>query len=551
MHGGLAIRTVLMLLMGGLAGCGEQRVAGGNTSETPNTVTGFLLDTLGRARAGDTVILRPARWTSDDLPPTGMRAANVWTTVTDSSGGWSVTGMESGAWVVECRGGAVGRLSAAVTVGVTTPVVSMGIDTVHRKGSVRGSFEPGTWPTHARGRIWIYGTDLYADIDSTGSFELLDVPTGPMRLVAEVVSDSAKARAEDALELRPREPLPPRVLVPSSFTEEDYDLWPHRKAGTLRFSGSGGFALMSTISRIPVLVRLRGDAVSPDDRTGSSLRFEDGGGNKLAYEIERWDPVRREADVWVLLREARKLSDAHGIIVYWGLPQAPDWSDGTAVFDTADGWVGVWHFRGGDPLRDVTANRLHLSGTGWELAQGVVGDGIRLRPDALLGMPAGRLATMGGVNMSAWVRPDSVGPDGLVGRLALPGTDSAAWTLRMGSDSTGVLRAAFQTRVHGATRFPPILTMPFGQGAWTHLAGILTPSGSASRIRMLVDSVMRTETRFDSVRIDPVRAVFQAGGGWSGRLDELRLRRQGPHPDGIRLEWGTQRLEATVVWWGN
>jgi len=32
-----------------------------------------------------------------------------------------------------------------------------------------------------------------------------------------------------------------------------------------------------------------------------------------------------------------------------------------AVFDTADGWVGVWHFRGGDPLRDVTANRLHLS----------------------------------------------------------------------------------------------------------------------------------------------------------------------------------------------
>ena len=550
MDGGLAVRTGLLMMVVGLAGCGEQRVAGGNTSETPNTVTGFLLDTTGKARVGDTVILRPARWTSDDLPPAG-RAANVLTTVTDSSGAWTLEGMASGAWVVECRGGSVGRLYAAVTVGSENPLVSMGRDTVHAKSSVSGSFEPGTWPAGARGRVWIYGTDLFADIDSTGSFELREVPTGPMRLVAELVTDSAKARAEDAFELRPREPLPPRVLRPSGFLEEDYDLWPHRKAGVLRFSGIGGFALQSTLARVPVLVRLRGEPVSPDDRTGSSLRFEDGGGNKLPYEIERWDPVRREADVWVLLREARKLSDAHGIIVYWGLPEVPDWSDGTAVFDTADGWVGVWHFRGGDPLRDVTANRLHLSGTGWESAQGLIADGIRLRPDALLSMPAGRLATQGGVNFSAWVRPDSVGPDGLVGRLVLPGTDSAAWTLRMGSDSTGALRAGFQTRIHGATRFPTALTMPFARGTWTHLAGILTPSGSSSRIRILVDSVMRTETKFDSVRIDPVRAVFQTGGGWSGQLDELRLRRQGPHPDGIRLEWGTQRIEASVVWWGN
>lgn len=538
------------MLLVGLAGCGEQRVAGGNTSETPNTVTGLLLDTTGRARVGDTVILRPARWTSDDLPSAG-RAANVWTTVTDSSGEWSVSGMESGAWVVECRGGKVGKLSAAVTVGSSRPMVSMGADTVHAKGSIRGSFEPGTWPVGARGRIWIYGTDLFADIDSAGGFELREVPTGPMRLVAEIVSDSAKARAEDALELRPRESLAPRVLQPSNFLEEDYDLWPNRKAGTLRFSGVGGFQLMSTIQRIPVLVRLQGDPVSPFDRTGSSLRFEDGGGAKLPYEIERWDPVRREADVWVLLREARKLSDAHGIIVYWGLPEAPDWSDGTAVFDTADGWVGVWHFRGGDPLRDVTANRLHLSGSGWELAQGIVADGIRLRPDAVLSMPAGKLATMGGVNVTAWVRPDSAGPDGVVGRLVLAGTDSADWTLRMGADSSGALRAAFQTRVHGTARFPSALTLPIGLDAWSHLGGILTPSGSSSRIRMLVDSVMRTETRHDSVRLDPARAVFQTGGGWSGRLDELRLRRQGPHPDGIKLEWGTQRLEATVVWWGS
>lgn len=544
-------RLAVMAALGLLASCGEQRVAGGNTSETPNTVTGILMDTLGRARVGDTVILRPARWTSDDLPPTGMRAANVWTTVTDSSGEWSVSGMESGAWVVECRGGAVGRLTAAVTVGAHRPTVELHTDTVYPKGRIEGAFSPGMFPHGARGRIWIYGTDIVADLDSAGRFVLENVPTGPMRLVAQFESDSAQGRAEDALELPPREPLPPRVLQPSNFLEEDYDLWPHRKAGVLRFSGIGGFKLMSTIQRIPVLVRLSGDAVSPTDRTGSSLRFEDGGGAKLPYEIERWDPVRREADVWVLLREARKLSDAHGIIVYWGLPEVPDWSNGAAVFDTADGWLGVWHFSGGDPLRDVTANRLRLAGTGWELVPGIVGDGIRLRHDAVLSMPGAALTSSGNAFATTWVRPDTIGGSANVLRLTTTGTDSAAWTLRIGADSAGGWRAAFQTRVHGATRFPAALTHPFAKRSWTHLGAILAPAPSASRIRLLVDSVMRTEERKDSVRLDPARAVFQAGGGWGGTIDELRLRRNIVHPDAIRLEWGTQRLEATVVWWGS
>jgi len=543
--------TLALLGAVALAGCGEQRVAGGNTSETPNTVTGVLVDTLGRARVGDTVILRPARWTADDRAPGNERSPQIWSTVTDSGGRWSVSGMESGAWVVESRGGDLGRLSPAVTVGAERPLIAMRTDTVFRKGHVAGVIAAGAFAAGTKARVAIYGTDIEAEVDSLGRFRLEHVPTGPMRLVAHLQSDSVQSRAEDALVLPPRDSLPPRVLTPSSFAEEDYDLWPNRKAGKLRFSGVGGFALWSTLSRIPVLVRLSGDPVSPDDRTGSSLRFEDGGGNRLPYEIESWDPVRRQAEVWVLLREARKLSDAHGIIVYWGLPEAPDWSDGAAVFDTADGWVGVWHFRGGDPLRDVTANGLHLSGSGWEPAKGQIGDGIRLRPDASLSMPAGRLAAIGGVYVSGWVRPDSAGPDGLVARLAIPGTDTAAWTLRVGTDTAGALRAAFQTRVHGANKFPSALTMPLARDAWSHLGGILAPSGSTSRIRLLVDSTMRTEARFDSVRIDPVRSVFQSGGGWSGVIDELRLRRQNLHPDGVRLEWGTGRPEATVVWWGN
>lgn len=534
----------------GLVACGEQRVAGGNTSETPNTVTGILVDTVGRPRVGDTVILRPARWTSDDHAPGDGRSSQVWTTVTDSAGRWVVMGMASGAWVMECRNGELGRLGPAVTVGSDRPFIAMRTDTVHRRSHVAGAFAAGTFRRGARARVSVYGTDLQTDVDSLGRFRLLRVPSGPMRLVAHVRTDSGESRAEDEFVLPPRDTLPPRVLLPTSFAEEDYDSWPSRKAGRLRFSGVGGYVLESTQETVPILVRLTGDAVQPTDPTGSSLRFADGGGSHLRYEIERWDPVRREADVWVLLRRAGKRSDSYGIVVYWGLPEAPDWSDGKAVFDTAHGWVGVWHFAGGDPLRDVTANGLRLSGTGWSSVPGLVGDGIRLERGARLeaGVPQG--VGWGHAIVSAWGRVDSSGVDGIVVRAVDADNGNVSWALRVG-DSAGLRRAAFQTWAQRASRFPAATTLPVRFGSWTHLSGVLDANRSTPRLRLLVDSVMAVDQRFDSMSVPAERLRLQIGGGWDGMVDEIRLRRNLRHPDVLRMEWGTGRPEATVVWWGD
>lgn len=548
MHRTWGVLAVLSAV--GLIACGEQRVAGGNTSETPNTVTGILVDTVGRPRVGDTVILRPARWTSDDHAPGDDRSPQVWTTVTDSVGRWVVMGMASGAWVMECRNGDLGRLGPAVTVGSERPFIAMRTDTVHRKGQVAGAFAAGFFPRGARARVSVYGTDLQTDVDSLGRFRLLRVPSGPMRLVAHVRTDSGESRAEDEFVLPPRDTLPPRVLVPTSFAEEDYDSWPGRKTGRLRFSGVGGFVLQSTQETVPILVRLTGDAVQPTDATGSSLRFADGGGTHLRYEIERWDPVRREADVWVLLHRAGKRSDSYGIVVYWGLPEAPDWSDGKAVFDTAHGWVGVWHFAGGDPLRDVTANGLRLSGTGWSSTPGLAGDGIRLDRGARLEAAVPQGAGSGHAFVSAWGRVDSSGVDGTVVRAVDADNGNASWTLRVG-DSAGLRRAAFQTWAQRSSRFPAATTLPVRFGAWTHLSGVLDANRSTPRLRLLVDSVMAVDQRFDSMSVPAARLRLQIGGGWDGMVDEIRLRRSIRHPDVLRMEWGTGRPEATVVWWGD
>lgn len=530
-----------------LCGCGDPQVAGGNSSETQNTLSGVLVDTLGKPRAGDTVFVRPSRWTSEDAPPPGENAADVWRTVTDSNGRWTLTGIGSGAWTVEGRSGRLGRLCARVELGAGGTRIELPVDTLypHRRvfGRIYGAFSEG-----ARGRAYVYGTEVHANIDASGTFAF-DAPVGDLRLVAHVWNGSpGTMRSEKAYQLMPHGAVEPVSLRISTFENEDYALWPHKRSAKLLYSGAGGFVLESSIDTFPILVRLTGDPVSSLDPTGSSLRFASLDGAHLHYEIERWDPARQEADVWLLVPANRKGSDNYGIVVYWGLADAAGWSDGTAVFDTAQGWVGVWHFSGSDPLRDVTANRLRLSGTGWERVQGIAGDGIRLNPNSHLVAP-GALASMGGWSMaSSWVRVTSAESVGNVLSLASSVDDTIAWSLRIGQQAEG-LRGAFKTRAQGSALFPSKSTLDLPTNGWLHLGGLLEAVRDRPRIRFVRDSTMAYEELFDSVSIKPANRILEIGGGWSGILDEVRVRRWTLHSDAMSLEWGTGRPEAAVVWW--
>lgn len=528
--------------MGVLGGCTDDRMAGGNSSETPNTIAGRVLDSAGRSSVGDTVEIRPADWISDDVPAQGVE--RTWRTTTDSQGRYRFQGVPSGAYVVQSRNRFAGFLSEAISVGRGRPEVDLGIDTANPFLEVEGRVVADSSWIDDSAKVHVCGTDHVADLDKSGVFRLKAVPPGRVRLLAILGQKASAARAKDEFRL-PREGLiAPRLLAPTRFEDEDYSKWPKLRKARVLFS-SRGWYLGSDQPHAPIRVRLDESIIPGEwEPTGASLRFSDSSGNKLPYEIESWDPVARRAEVWVRLDTANKGSEAHCLWLFWGRADAPERSDGARVFDTAQGWVGVWHLSGGDPWKNATGNGLRLVATSVQRTNGAIWGGLLLTPSSRLVVEGAALQGWQETSISLWAKLDSARGSGNLARMGvLTNPDSSDWILGL-SGRTDSLRASFRT-VSQIRSKASGLSVPVPIGSWTSLGGVF--SASTPRLRLVANDSALALAWNDSF---PSRSrVLVVGGGFSGVVDEIRLRRVAMHPEALRMQWGVDREDSPVLEW--
>lgn len=533
---------VAIALMGVLGGCTDDRMAGGNSSETPNTIAGRVVDSTGRSSVGDTVEIRPADWISDDIPAQGVDRA--WRTTTDSLGRYRFQGVPSGSYVVRARNHSAGFLSAAVSVGRGRPEVDLGVDTVNPFQDVVGRVVADSSWIGDSAKVHVCGTDQSAVLDKSGAFRLEAVPAGQVRLLAILGRNASAARAKDEFRL-PREGLiAPRLLAPTRFEDEDYSKWPRLRKARIVFSGRGWY-LGSDQGLAPIRVRLD-ESILPGEweATGASLRFGDSSGNNLPYEIESWDPVARRAEVWVRLDTANKGSEAHYLWLHWGRADAPARSDGSRVFDPAQGWVGVWHLSGGDPWKNSTGNGLRLVATSVQRANGAISGGLILSPFSRLLVEGDALQGWQETSISLWARIDSARDGANLARMGLlTDSDSSDWILGL-SRRADSLRASFRT-VSQIRSKASGLSASVAVGRWTSLGGVF--SVTTPRLRLVVDDEAQNATWTDS--FPARRRALVLGGGFSGGVDEIRLRRVASHPEAIRMQWGADRDDSPVLEW--
>jgi hypothetical protein len=198
--------------------------------------------------------------------------------------------------------------------------------------------------------FYIAGTTAFSFLNGGSAYALLDsIPAGIIPTVNYATTTGTASE-----------------VVRYSITIEQGDTtiienpqWKYSRALHLNTSASGA-DVSGSVYDFPVVIRLNSALFdfSKAQADGRDIRFTKADNVFLPYEIERWDAVNQQAEIWVKVDTVHGGDSDQAIMMYWGNDKAADFSSGAAVFDTEAGFQGVWHLNetGNDPALDATAN---------------------------------------------------------------------------------------------------------------------------------------------------------------------------------------------------
>jgi hypothetical protein len=337
-------------------------VAGRGGSETTNGVTVCIFYNDGTVAAGVQVRLRPSEYLS--ATPGGAATGGFWLdTITDGSGRLSMYRLPAGSYCVEVKNSSSDRRKAGAFLHTfkigPRDTIAMGNDTLRAFTAIEGSID--TMGVGAGVRFaQVRGLERIERIADDGSFAIRELPAGNFSV--RIVAAGATPNAREVANVKTHPGDTARVEISGAWT----------RAKRIYFNSTAtGANIAGDIYDFPVFLSL--DTTTFDFGTalahGEDIRFSNAEGKPLAYEIEEWNSGEKRAAVWVRIDTVFGNSLNRYILMTWGERAASSLSSGAAVFDTAEGFVGVWHL--GDAvsgaqgeIKDATANNLDGQGGG-------------------------------------------------------------------------------------------------------------------------------------------------------------------------------------------
>ncbi len=533
--------------------CSDDRTLAGAGSETTNgiVVVGSVRNTDGTP-AHNTVV----KMFSSSYKGFADGALNPSADTTDPAGAFRFNRVDSGLYTFIARNpaAATSTMLAGLHIGNGDSVVTAPLEDLKRPGNIAVDLSGGA-DTSAE-YVFIPGTDLFARVGAGEKALLGDVPAGIVPNVSYATGTGEVYGIRSDVSV---------TSLDTIFIS--HAAWKYR--GSIVFNTSaGGAGVGKDVYDFPVLVRLTADnfkfqEAQPD---GRDIRFVKSDDSFAPFEIERWDASAGRAEIWVKIDTLRGNSAAQTLSVLWGNPHAAAASAPGAVFDTAQGFQGVWHFgeTSADSARDATSN--HFDGVSGgtnaaPIAGGVIGacrefDGAA----SCVTMPntaEGKLnfPQNGAYTISAWVRLDTL--------------DSASYVV--------VSKGAFQyylwyTVIYQNTPNWEFVeyeesagwkcpTHPARAGEWTLLTGVsngtsqlLYVDGEPADTSIVTYSY--TEPRNTTTDFIVGRYITKAGyppgklGGYccfDGKIDEVRACSRSRSAEWIRLCYMNQRADDKLV----
>lgn len=535
------------------------KVAGGSGTETSNgeIVVGRVYLGDGKPAAGASVYVRPADWLKDTVGIDSMQAPTPDATA-DKDGRFRLKTLTIGPWITGAYKAEVRHASGtALLIGFELKslegTLELKPDTLLPSGDLHGRAIPGpgvSGPMY----VQVYGLDRLVRTDDTGFFVLNDLPPGPIRYrvlsnqagVSYAAPALASIQSDAVTEADP--------LLPITFANEKYSEWPFSSRIHVNTVAAG---VADTVRDFPLLVRLDANRFNFDLSDGKDIRFSSSTGAHLAYQLDSWDADARQAAFWVRLDTVLGNTRNQYITMHYGRRDAPDFSDGKAVFGS---FGAVWHFSEAVDADGEGAFLDASPGGSTGLAkvlpkdrQGAIGRGAGFKGTHRVvapSTPAMRPARS--VTVSAWAYIAGTGSSG--GEFASMGDN---YGIRTKPDGDAHFFLFTDTSVHDP-RWNPSNTFPSTESKDLDLRGnwhLITGRFDGATMKVYVDGVEQASEAYDKSIHYAFSKEFSMGQhgnghgvyGFTGSLDEVQMSPLVRSAAWIKLAFQTQRVGSTVL----
>jgi len=525
---------ILLLAAFVLVRCSIDNLAGGG-SDLPDKVVAGKIYSIDKLPAANTqVAFIPIRYNSISDGP--IPAALIDTT--DSSGVYRINRCPAGDYNIQAVHlyRRTRLLIAAVTVaGDTTSVPA---DTLRPPGAVKVMLPAGA--DAVNGYVYVPGTFCFTRLKSGFGFVILD--SVPVCKYADIAYGTIDAPGTEVLRYG--------VSVKSNETSSVWNPgWGHCRALSLNTSVTGA-GVTGSVVNFPVLIRF-----TKQDNTF------------LSYEIERWDPIGKRAEIWVKVDTIYGNDSSQAITMYWGNINAPAQSNSTAVFDTTEGFIGVWHLAeaGTNQAADATVHR--YDGTPTDTApqsiSGVIGSALQFDGNVnglvMKNTTAGPLIfpRPGTYTFSVWVSVDSVYDEDEF--IAGKGVDQYALRIK-GSKSIPANMFALHEYIDAPLYETDMRYAPVILYQWKYMVGIRDTAGSYLYIDgTCVDSTGKINQGRISFQGSTNFSIGRCGASFAsttnandylpfkGKIDEVRIDGVARTADWVKLCYMNQKPEGRLI----
>lgn len=541
----------------------DSPVAGG-TTETTNGIVGWVTNEQGVPVAGASVRLRTSDYLAYQSPAAlGKSTLSAHDAFTDAQGQFAVSDIKPGSYLIEITDEESTAVVIELAVGPDDTALDLGTRIMRPFAQVQGTVASN--PAMTAPSVLIYGLERVARADSaSGAYAIADLPPGTFTLRIEPPSPAFGASLVELRDLQPGDVSHVAQVTLVELGEEDYARWAHTRAIRINTAASGA-AISAEVHRFPLLAVLDRSHIdfSQLQPKGRDLRFAKPDGSPLRYEIEYWDSAAGQAAVWVLVDTIRALDSTQSFTMLWGNAAAPDFSNGRAVFDSADGYTGVWHvnrYRERDTLEallDASMSDAHAITYGAittnAVVPGHIGTALSLdgSDDYLRSGAVGSQELHLGVEdltLSAWVQAqpapryqgvfalDCQNDNRL--RLLIDNTSGQPWF--------GIRHAAVDQWIETKG------TSDIADGRWHLVTMVFDRDASASlyvdgRLDTTLDISAFADIPLDSAAVTVGFDNFSSGSYLGGLLDEIRVIRRAVSPVEVWLAFVNQQQPERLL----